>query len=121
MSDKNDVFYLRIGSTWTLDGLYIFIITPISFAGFLLNVFSVYQLQKIKISSTKLYKYLGIYTMNSAMICLFLGFSFVSSSPRFFPYYAANFAKIFRCYMFTPIINNLFFFGNIMDIILSKF
>ncbi len=120
MFNKSEAFYLKIGSTWTLDGLYAFLLTPVSFAGLILNLTSIYLLFKINISSTRLYKYLRMYTVNSALICLILGFSFISWSPRFFPYFTEYYAKIFRCYLYNPLINTLFFLGNLMDIILSN-
>jgi hypothetical protein len=61
MLNTSEALYQRIGSTWTLDGLYAFLMTPLSLIGMILNLTSIYLLFKINISSTRLYKFDEIY------------------------------------------------------------
>ncbi|RNA19112.1 hypothetical protein BpHYR1_006370 [Brachionus plicatilis] len=60
-------FLESIGSYWILDFLYIYLFTPTTIAGFLLNINSLKILHYKKFKAT-LYHYLKVYTFNSAMI-----------------------------------------------------
>ena len=55
ITNQTDIslFNERIGSTWLLDSIYLFIITPIGFIGGILNLFSLFIMNKIKIKRTK--------------------------------------------------------------------
>ena len=102
-----------------LDAISLFIISPIGFIGFILNLFCLIILSKIKISNTNLYIYLKIYSLNSALIGLVLSFSFVGYSPRFFPYFANYYAQLYRCKIYNAIGCSLYSFGNLMDILIA--
>ena len=117
--DEN--FYLKIGSTWTLDTIYLAIISPLGFIGFLLNMICFLTLVKINIKTNdiKLYEYLKVYSLNSALICLILGFSFTTLSPRYFTYFYNPFVKFYICYIFGYIIVSLSFCNNLLDILIT--
>jgi hypothetical protein len=115
----NNEFFEKMGSTWLLDGLFIYVSSPIAFIGFLLNLLSFAILLRIKIKSTKLYKYLKVYSLNSSLICLILIFGFVGLSPRYFPFFNHYLSKFYRCKIFGFIFTTLYFFANVLDIIVA--
>jgi hypothetical protein len=115
----NELFLFRIGSTWIIDGIYMFISLPVGMMGFILNIYSFSVLLKIKIKSTRLYEYLRIYCLNSAVICLISGWGFLAYSPRFFPYFSFSVFKFYRCYVYNFVGTTFYFFGNFLDIFIS--
>ena len=80
ITNQTDIslFNERIGSTWLLDSIYLFIITPIGFIGGILNLFSLFIMTKIKIKKTKLYQYLKFYSLNGSLACFTCAFVFLS-------------------------------------------
>ena len=111
--------YERIGSTWLLDSVYVFIITPIGLTGTILNLFSFYILQKIKIDQTMLYKYLSFYTLNGSLICFLISLSFTCYSPRYYPDYLSYYSRLGRSFLVPLISTVLYFIGNLLDIIIA--
>jgi hypothetical protein len=111
--------YERIGSTWILDGVYIFITAPIGFIGTVLNLFSFLILIKIKMEQTMLYSYLAFYSLNGLVICFIISLVFICYSPRYYPYYLSYFSRLNRAYL-VPLVSTFFYFiGNILDIIIA--
>ena len=119
--DLSEKFYIRIGSTWVIDSIYIFIIAPMGFIGFMLNFVTLIVMSKIKIKQTKLYDYLILYSLNSCLICFIIGFLFLSYSPRYFNQYVftSDIVKFYRCRVFIYGVMCLYFFGNILDLFIS--
>jgi hypothetical protein len=115
----NDHFFNKMGSTWLLDSLFFYVSSPIAFIGFLLNLLSFAILCKIKIKSTKLYKYLRVYSINSSFICFILMFGFVGLSPRLFPFFNHYLSKFYRCKLIGFIFTTIYCFGNVLDIIIA--
>ena len=55
-------FYLKIGSTWTLDSLFVYLNLPIAILGFVLNLISFRTFSKMKFRRKKIYhSYLKVY------------------------------------------------------------
>ena len=114
----NEKFYMKIGSSWTLDLLYIVLISPLGFIGFILNLICFSVLIKMKIKSNKrikirLYDYLKIYSLNCSFICLIMGFLFMTYSPRFYSHTLSNVSKFFRCRIFGYGMLSLYFVNNL--------
>ena len=114
----DEKLYKRIGSTWVIDGFYLAVISPIGLIGFILNLVSFGVLCKVKIKETKLYQYLKIYSLNSSLICLICGLLFTTYSPRYFPDFTNYLVKIFRCRVYGYGMLSLFFFNNLIDILI---
>jgi hypothetical protein len=112
-------FYQKIGSTWIIDSINLYLVSPTGFAGFLLNLASFGIMLKINQSTTKLYIYLRYYSLNSALMCLIGAFTFVSSSPRYFPYFTNYYAMFYKCRIFNFVGASFYFFGNLLDILIA--
>ena len=83
----SESFYLKIGSTWTFDSIYIHFISPLSFIAMILNMLSLFIITKIRIknATVNFYEYLKVNLINGIVMCLIGGFVFVGYSPRYFP------------------------------------
>jgi hypothetical protein len=109
-----EIFYERIGSTWLLDSLYIFLIAPLNFVGFILNLASLHAFTVIKFHRPVLKSYLKIYTFISALCCFIGIFNFVSRSPRYTNVVYTRLAGIYSCKI-LQLIASFYLFANILD------
>jgi hypothetical protein len=116
-------FYIRVGSTISLDTLSIYLLAPVSFIGFVLNLFNIVTLFQINKSQSRrvsnIFKYMQFYSINSALICLSIGFAFITS-PRYFSpaQFTSNAPRFYRCFVFNYAIPSLYFLANILDILM---
>ena len=109
------------GSSWLIDSIYLFIISPLGFFGFIFNALSLFVFLKVKINKklTVLFTYFKIYCINSAIICLLVSTSLYAYSPRYVGVHYDLLARIGKCLFANYIATSLYYFGNILDIILS--
>ena len=114
-------FYMVIGSNWTFDSIYLFLISPWSFLNFLLNIISFYILHQIKENSksARLYTYLKVYIADCALMCFLGSFIFCTYSPRYFSFALGIIGRIFRCEIFNSVTTLLYFYSNILDIFIT--
>ena len=118
--NQKELIYEKVGSSWLLDSIYLFVISPISLIGFILNICCFFVLlPKLKIKQTKLYKYLRIYSLNSSLICFLHVFLFISFSPRYFDIAFEYVARFYRCKVLGYFCVCLYLFGNMLDILIA--
>jgi hypothetical protein len=88
LNDLSESFYIRIGSTWILDSIYLYVISPLSFMAIILNALSLFIINKIKIKNATInfYEYLKVDLINGIILCLIGTCSFIGYSPRYFKY-----------------------------------
>ena len=106
------------GSSLTLDSLILFLATPVSLAGIILNSISFYILTNKKFKSKIIYSYLKVYSLNSMLICLILSTHFNLT----YNYFDATNSFVSRAYssiVFKPIVTILAFFSEFLDILIS--
>ena len=109
-----------LDSTWFLDSLYLFLITPLEFVSLGLNVLAFVALCRIhKIGDQAIYKYLRVYTLNASLACLVSIATFGSYSPRYFSFALALFTRYHRCILDTFVILTLYFFSNLLDVVIA--
>ena len=117
---KNENFYHQIGSSWTLDGLFLYLNTPLSMIGFILNFLSYFIIYRIKQKTRKiLYSYLTNYTLFSMTICLLNALLSVLSSPRYFDFIFTYSASFIKCNILLWANTSNYFILNVMDCILQ--
>jgi hypothetical protein len=121
LNNQTDIllFNERIGSTWLLDSIYMFIITPIGFIGGLLNLFGLFILSKIKTKRTKLYQYLKFYSINGSLACFACAFVYLSYSPKYYPYYYSYISRVYRAYIHTAVSTTLYFISDLVDVVVA--
>jgi hypothetical protein len=66
-----------------------------------------------------LYSYLRVYTINSAVMCLFCVTLFTANSFRFFSWTYAYPTQFFNNYIEIPVSNTSYYFGTMLDLIIT--
>ena len=118
------LLFAKIKSSWLLDSLYLFVLTPLSAVSIVLNMLSFATLSAIcGATSTNnyhkaLYQYLRIHSLNSMFGLLVIFFSFVSLSPRYFAFALGLAARYYRC-MILSSVTTLYFFKNVLDMVIA--
>ena len=121
IQDYDEKFYLVIGSTWVYDSIYLFFISPWYLINVLMNLFSYYVLTRIKLNrkTRKFYIYLKIYVLDCALMSLIGSTLFVSYSSRYFRFSLSFVARIFRCQIYNSVVTLLYYYSNILDILIT--
>jgi hypothetical protein len=115
MNDSiNDLFYIKIGSTNVLDGLYLVLISPLGFIGFSVNMLAYLIITKIQLRKKELKVYFQAYTLTSSLTCLLPAFLFLTRSPRYVSTFKSYYAGIYRCKI-MPLNLTTYFFINLLD------
>jgi hypothetical protein len=113
----NEIFLLRIGSTWLLDTCYLYLLIPLCSIGIISNVICLIVFQSKLMKNINLYKYLRIFTINSLIICIMGLLTFLPRTPRYFPSLSFSFAaKLYRCKLFSFFGYTFVFNGNLLNI-----
>ena len=101
-SNQSELFLWSIGSTRLVDSFYLFAVSPLAFVGFAFNTFAFIILLRGKERHTDLlHKYLFVYVLNNALMCLLTSLDWLSMSPRYSPWFFSVFARIHRCILLT--------------------
>lgn len=115
-----EIFLLKIGSTWLIDGLYLFLIVPLSCLGTLFNIISLIIFFRSDLRSIKIFQYFQVYTMNSLIQSGTLIFAFYQSPRYLFELSVSYSARFFRCKIVgSYVVALLFFYGNALGILLN--
>ena len=117
----SEEFYLAIGSTWTLDTLYLFFILPCLTLSVVLNLVAFYICFKFKIKkeTTPLYSYFKVYFLNNMIMCFFGVFIYSSFMPRYFSFDLNYWGRIYRCFITNSVITLLTLFTNCLDLVIG--
>ena len=120
IKNLSELFYLRIGSTWTYDSIYLFFIAPLSFAAMMLNAFSLFVITKIRIknSTIKFYEYLKIDLINGIVMCLLGLTAFVGYSPRYFQFSLSLIGRVYKCFIFNILGSTIYLFSNLLTLLI---
>ena len=113
-NSTTEMLYIKLGSTITLDSLYLFIISPLGFFGFFLNILSFIIISKIQVKKIQLKIYFQAYTFASSLTCLLPAFLFLTRSPRYVQTFKSYYSGIYRCKI-MPFNLTTFFLINLLD------
>jgi hypothetical protein len=116
-SQINELFYLKLGSIWTLDSLYLCFLLPLALTGFVLNSLSFLAFLKIHFSKQMLKTYFSTYSLTSLTICLLVCFYAFSRIPRFSDISLSPFFSFCRCKIISFCLTFQFFL-NVLDCII---
>jgi hypothetical protein len=112
-------FYLKIGSTWTLDSLYVYLHLPLAMLGFVLNLISFRTFSNMKLRQKRsYYSYLKVYTFNSCLVCFLSIFTFLFAAPRYFSFALTSLASFYKCVISVWLSTLVYFFLNVLDCLL---
>ena len=118
-SIKKEMLLNQLGSTWTLDGLFLFINAPTAIVSFTLNFLSLIVFKKLKLSAKKRFtQYLIVYSLFSMFICILVLMNSIAYSRRYFDFIFNDWTSFYICKILTWFTTSVFYFLNIMDCIL---
>ena len=111
-------WYEKFGSSLTLDSLVLFVATPISLAGIVLNSISFYVLSNKKFESKIIFSYLRVYTFNSLLMCLLISTQF-NMTYNFFEMNNSFLMRAYSSLVYIPLVTILAFFSGFLDLLIS--
>ena len=106
------------GYSLTLDSFILFLATPVSLAGIILNSISFYVLSNKKFEFKIIFSYLRVYSLNSMLMCLVLS-TYISSTYNFFDLTNSFLSRAYTSKFYIPIVTILAFFSGFLDILIS--
>ena len=120
-SNYSDVDYwlTQYGSTFSLDAIYLFFLTPFAFLGAILNLFSFLLLNKKELSKNNFFNYFKYTSLNGFLINLFETFLLIGCSHRYVSISNTYGALFYGNYFYLPITSTLNFYGSILDILIN--
>lgn len=114
----NELFYQQIGSTWTLDTLFLYLSVPLALIGLILNTLSYLIFKEIKFQKKQFKIYIKMYTLFSMLICILNVFNSIVSIPRYFDFILTYAASWYRCRISTWFSITLYYYTNVIDCVL---
>ena len=118
-SNLSELFFINIGSSWTIDAIYLFAIVPLAFIGLVFNLISCILLTlSKKLNNIGLYRYIIAYTLNNVFVCFVNLFSFCSLAPRFVHFFYSPASRLHRCFIVSYLIPTFIFVGRVIEILI---
>ena len=114
-----DYWLQYYGSTWTMDCLYVFALTPLSLFSFIMNILALTVLSESSFKSACLFRYLRLYVLNSSIISLFLATTFVFASYRILDFSNSYESIFYSSYFHGPFLLVFYTFGGLLEICIS--
>ena len=99
-----------------LDTLFAFLLTPISFIGFLLNLFTLFILIQKEFYEAPIFNFFRVYTINSAILDLILTTFVIIPTYKLIEIFDSNEAYIYGAYIYISLFSTLYFFNSFLDI-----
>ena len=114
-----DYWLQYYGSTWTIDSLFVFALTPISLLSFIMNILGFIVLSKNSFESATIFRYLRMYMLNSSVISLLLTTTFLFSSYRIFSFTNSYQSLFYGSYFHSPFLSIFYTFGGLLEICIT--
>ena len=109
--------YISIyGSTYLVDILYMYVLTPISVIAFFLNILAYIIFSKNQFSNGVIFGYLRLYVLNNSVLSLLLITTFVNCTYRIFDFTNTYEAIFYGTYFMSPLISILYFTASLLEI-----
>lgn len=103
------------GSSWILDSLNVYCITPVCIFAVATNLISYLILRKVKFRKILVFNYIRINVFNSILISLILGTTFFGTY-RVFNFTNTHGSFFYTSYFYTYFLSVFYFYSNLMDI-----
>lgn len=116
---NKDFWLSQFGSTWLLDSLFLFVISPLALIGFVLNLFSFFILRHKEFNKINIYSYFRAMSISSSLLNLMQATLVTTSTFRYFEFSNSNEAIFYATCIFLPVSNIFLLFGSTLDICLS--
>jgi hypothetical protein len=115
---NEDTFLTRVGTRWWIDGIYLFVVCPLSLLGIILNFVSLFVLYQMNGNKFFIFKILKVYCINSIIILIIAFFSFYVGSPRYIGFRLDYIARTYYCVIINYTGITFYLIGNVLDIII---
>lgn len=115
--DSVDELLTAFGSTWALDHINIYPFTFFGIVGLFLNLFGLLVFVNSRFQ-LQLYKYMRVYSLVNALICLFSSFWFINISIRVFPFTNSYWTQVLSVKVLLPLTNLLYFYSGCLDVLI---
>ena len=110
-------YYISVyGSTYLVDILYMYVLTPIAVIAFFLNILAYIIFSKIQFTNAVIFNYLRLYVFNNSLLSLLLITTFVNCTYRIFDFTNTYEATFYGTYFMSPLITILFFTASLLEI-----
>lgn len=115
-------FLVAIGSTLTIDSIYVFIVIPLTIAAFILNIVNFGIFCSKDFRHITAFIYLKFYVLNSLVLNVINFFNFVSMSPRYMSFNLSIgiISRIYRCKILSYVVTSFIYHRNILDCIIAS-
>ncbi len=112
-----ELFYIKIGSTWAIDTINLFIMCPFALFTSVLNLMSFQAFRKIKVQKSGIRNYFKIYSIAAFSFCAISLSGFLTRSPRLINVIFSYWCGLFRCKI-NIYQSTFYFFTNLLDCII---
>ena len=109
----------KLGFTWLMDGLYIFLVAPFDLLGMLLNLISFIVLCRPVFKKIPLFSYLKVYFINSLLVNLIEFLVLFAHGYCILDFPNSPIVSFFFVYFYVPFLNASIMFGSFLDICIS--
>ena len=109
----------KLGFTWLMDGLYIFLVAPFDLLGMLLNLISFIVLCRPVFNKIPLFSYLKVYFINSLLVNLIEFLVLFAHGYCILDFPNSPIISFFFVYLYVPFLNSSIMFGSFLDICIS--
>lgn len=116
---NRDAYLRSIGSSPLYDAIFLIAFPPFGCLALVGNLISYRILTARYFQQKPLYAYLRATCLNSSIINFVFAITFLCESRRYLVFANTEWAIFFRCYFKIPVINTCYFYGSILDIVLS--
>ncbi len=111
--------FAKLGSfDWWVDQVFLYFMIPLAIICSLLNILTMIGLRRLNSKKCLIYKYMKVYTLVSILICISVFLSCLQHLPRYWAFSKSYIARVYTCYMGLIFNNTMFFFGNILNILI---
>ena len=107
------------GSTLITDLTYAYVLSPSGVIGTVLNIVCAFVLNKAEFKSRKIFKYLKVYVICSAVVCLSLAFIQTLKIYKLADYKKLFITRLIVCYVARPMVLISLYFASVMDILIT--
>jgi hypothetical protein len=108
------------GSDYFIDGVCLFVISPLAVLGSILNLVSLKVILKmIHKNDSFFFQNLKIYCVNSCIECLLCVPVFYVSSARYIGYKFDIFARVYQCIVLNYLVTSFYFICHILDLVIA--
>ena len=115
---KKQLFEI-VGFSEIIENLNIYLLTSLNILGLILNIVSFFIFKNDRFKSTPIFDYFKVYTLNSAIICLFMSTNFLSATYEHFDFSYKQEMKLYSCYVYSSIFTTTYFYSAVLDIYIS--